>query len=136
MAPITVLSEDGTTTVDATIDGARVLVPTDAMRAAIGWELKPEGLCRGDVCVPVFGELAPDADGRVDLVAVSARLRRPTLLDADAAALVIGVSADQRSTALTGMQLPQFTLPDLDGVAHASDSWTGKKKLLVAFASW
>jgi len=36
---------------------------------AIGWVAKPEGLCRGDLCVPF-----PLDDGRVNLPAFAKRL--------------------------------------------------------------
>jgi hypothetical protein len=135
MAMITVISDEGATTVDAAAVDGQLLVAPAAITAALGWELKPEGLCRDDVCVPVLGRLPAGDDGRVDLLSAADVLRRPTLLDADAGVLVIGVSAADRGAALTGL-LPAFSLPDLDGVAHATTEWRGKKKLLVAFASW
>ena len=33
--------------VTGTTEGGRMLVDGDSFRSAIGWELKPEGLCRG-----------------------------------------------------------------------------------------
>ena len=29
-----------------------------------------------------------------------------------------------------------LTLPDLDGTPHALAEWDGRKRLLIAFASW
>ena len=136
MTNLTVISDEGTATVEALVDGERVLVAPADVAVAIGWQLKPEGLCRDEVCVPVLGRLPAGADGRVDLVAAAGLLQRPTLLDADASALVVGVRADDRREALTDLHLPAFSLPDLDGNVHASVGWRGKKKLLVAFSSW
>ncbi|MGZ8762145.1 MAG: redoxin domain-containing (seleno)protein, partial [Acidimicrobiia bacterium] len=34
-------------------DGQRLLADTASLADATGWVLKPEGLCRDDVCVPV-----------------------------------------------------------------------------------
>jgi hypothetical protein len=136
LATVTVIRDDGATAVDGRLDGGSVFVEPAVVTDLLGWELKPEGLCRGDVCVPVLGRLAPAGDGRIDLVTAAALLRRPALVDADANAVVIGASADDRQRALEGKLLPEISLPDLDGVVHHVDEWAGKKKLLVAFASW
>jgi hypothetical protein len=136
MTTVAVISEAGATEADATIVGTGVWVPAEIVDDALGWEIKPEGLCRGDVCVPATAALARDSAGRVDLVTVAAALQRPTLLDADAASIVVGASAADRRGALQGKELPSFSLPDLDGRMHHSDEWRGRKVLLSAFASW
>ena len=45
---------------------------TDAFEAATGWAAKPEGMCKGDTCVPVPG--AVGEGGRLDVPAVADRL--------------------------------------------------------------
>ncbi|HEY4378441.1 MAG TPA: redoxin domain-containing (seleno)protein, partial [Acidimicrobiales bacterium] len=50
--PLTVIRPDDTVApVAGRRDGKRLLVADADLAAATGWELKPEGLCRGDVCV-------------------------------------------------------------------------------------
>jgi hypothetical protein len=136
MAPLTVISDEGATETDASVEGSHVWVQPASVELVLGWEVKPEGLCRGDVCIPGTAASTRAEDGRVDLVAVAGALHRPVLLDGEAAALVVGASASDRSQALRDKQLPRFTLPDLDGRTHDSDEWRGAKLLLVAFASW
>jgi hypothetical protein len=136
MVAFTVISEHGGARIDATVDGARVLVDPPAVESALGWHLEPQGLCRGDVCVPVRDRLPAGADGRVDLVAAAQILERAVVLDAAAGVLVVGVRASERRRALGAHELPPFSLPDLDGTMHTTSEWRGKKKLLVAFASW
>lgn len=138
MTTMAVITEAGAIEVDvaAGATGSSVCVSVDAVRDALGWEVKPEGLCRGDVCVPAPSALARDADGRVDLVAIADALQRPVLIDDETTAMVIGSSAADRRSALRDKQLPAFSLPDLDGQVHHSDEWRGSKLLLVAFASW
>jgi hypothetical protein len=136
MAAFTVISEGDGARIDAVVDGARVLVDPLAIEPALGWHLEPQGLCRGDICVPVRDRLPADAHGRVDLVAAAEILQRVVMLDAAAEVLVVGVSSTDRHRALQQHELPAFSLPDLDGMMHTSTEWRGKKKLLVAFASW
>jgi hypothetical protein len=50
---LTVIDEGRTVELDATVRGDALAVAPRALGAGLGWELKPEGLCRGAVCVPV-----------------------------------------------------------------------------------
>ena len=52
MSELTIIDEN-VHSVTGTTDGDRLLVDAGAFHQALGWELKPEGLCRGDICVPV-----------------------------------------------------------------------------------
>jgi hypothetical protein len=122
--------------VEAVIDGDRVLVAPGALPDAIGWELKPEGLCREEVCVPVRDRAALEAGDLVDLTAAAAALGRPVVVDAGAGIVAVALAAEERRRALQDLVAPPFTLPDLDGGLHSLEEWRGRKKLLVAFSSW
>jgi len=139
MTEITVLA-DHTATVSADLTGGRVLVLPGELPRVLGWTLKPEGLCRDDVCVPLWDRAAVqpggDAGDRVDLLGVAAALGRPAALDEASATLAVGAPMELRRQALTGRTAPAFELPDLDGTLHALEAWQDRKKLLVAFASW
>jgi len=136
MTTITVITEDGAVAVDAGVDAGAVWVEPAAVAAALGWSSEPHGLCRGDVCGPAAQAAPADASGRVDLVAVAGALGRPVVLDADAAVLAVGVRAEDRRAALVGLEMPSFSLADLDGVTQPSSQWDGRKRLVVAFSSW
>jgi hypothetical protein len=137
MPQVTII-EDEARTAEATLDGdgGRMLIDPDRLGDALGWELKPEGLCRGDVCVPVRDPAGLKAGDQLDLAAVAAALGRPAVVDARAGLAAIALPAERRKQALESLQAPPFALPDLDGVTHQLSEWRGKKKLLVAFASW
>jgi hypothetical protein len=122
--------------VDALVVDGRVLVEPAALSSALGWELKPEGLCRDDVCVPVRDRDALFAGERLDVAAVAAALHRRTVVDTDAGIVAIALPNEERRRALNDHHAPGFTLPDLDGTAHSLEEWGGRKKLLFAFASW
>jgi hypothetical protein len=135
MTTITVINDE-VRTVEGDVAGGRVLLDDDALRTAIGWELKPEGLCRDDVCVPVKDPAAIRAGDRVDLVAAGRALGRPTVLDAGLGVVAVALPTEQRKQALDGLVAPPFALPDLDGKAHELAEWHGRKKLLHAFSTW
>ena len=121
---------DGT----ATADGIR-LSPA-GLAATLGWELRPEGLCRGGVCVPTRAR--PDlstADG-VDLAGLAALLDRPVALDPAERIACFGAPAAERASRLASLDAPDFTLPDLDGRPHTLSAYRGRKVFLVAYASW
>ena len=56
------------------------------------------------------------------------------VLTAESADLMTRIAADVR--AKSRGELTIVTLPDLDGRLHQLGEWHGRKKLLVAFASW
>jgi hypothetical protein len=130
MTTITILHEDG----EATVDGPTIAV--EDLATATGWQLKPEGLCRGDVCVPVRDRDALVVDGRVDLAALGAALHRPVVVDADASIAALGADPLEVAETLRGRQAPDFTLPTLDGETFTFSSIGRKKKLMVTWASW
>ena len=131
----TVIS-DQTRTVGAVCEGDRVLLDPQQLPDAIGWELKPEGLCRDDVCVPVRDQTRLMHGDRLDIAAVASALGRPAVVDSAAGLAAVALPSEQRRQALDGLEAPPFTLSDLNGNAHGLDEWRGRKKLLVAFASW
>jgi hypothetical protein len=127
---------DETRTIDAAVDDDRLLIDADALPDALGWELKPEGLCRESVCVPVRDRASLFVGDRLDVGAVAAALGRLAVVDTGARIAAIALPAEGRRAALQEHHAPAFTLSDLDGVHHALAEWHGTKKLLVAFASW
>jgi hypothetical protein len=88
------------------------------------------------MCVPVPPGSALVTDEGVDLGALATLLDRPLAVDRDERAAYLGVSAGERAGALSSLQAPDFSLPDLDGQLHALSEQRGRKVLLVAWASW
>jgi hypothetical protein len=122
--------------VDAVVDGDRLLIEPTDLRSALGWELKPEGLCRDDICVPVRDRDALFAGDRLDVAAVATALHRPSVVDTAAGVVAVALPSEERRRALSDHHAPTFTLPDLDGVDHSLEEWRGRKKLLFAFSTW
>jgi hypothetical protein len=133
---LTVLTPDGTLTVDGTVEGDSVLVDPGVLDDVLGWHLDDRGLCRGDVCVPARPEHLLRRGDLVDLVAAAPLVGRQTLLDAERAVLAVSVDAEHRRSALADGVMPEMTFADLDGHDRRFSEFGRRKKLLVAFASW
>jgi hypothetical protein len=134
------LIDDGRTcTVTGQVRNGRILIAPDALRRELGWALRPEGLCRDEICVPIRDRrsLVPDeADGAVDLAAFAAALGRPFADDVEHRVAALGVAAPDRASQLASLEAPDFELPDLSGQIHRLSDHRGKKVLLIAYASW
>jgi hypothetical protein len=101
-----------------------------------GWELKPEGACLGDVCVPLPGgrEREFSDGGMFNLTALAAHLDQPVVREGERWA--IGESAGARTSALQSLEAPDFELPDLEGRRHRLSDYRGRRVFLVSWASW
>ena len=132
----TILDDGRASAVPAQASSGRVLLSPAALAASLGWELKPQGLCRGEVCIPQRSVAPALANGDVDLAALARVLDRPLALDADEGAAYLGTPAGERQAQLASLRAPDFTLPDLDGRQHSLSEHRGRKVFLVAYASW
>lgn len=101
-----------------------------------GFQLKPEGLCKDAICVPVRGKAFVDATGNVDAEAFWRFMGNPVVHDNARETFVLGTGADARNQSLETLDAPDFSLPDVDGRTHALSDHRGKKVLLVTWASW
>jgi hypothetical protein len=136
MADFTIIDDGHAAHVAATVDGTQVRLPPEALKTALGWELKPQGLCRGELCIATAGHRdLVNADG-IDLAGLAELLARPLAVEPAEHVAYLGVSAVQRSQQLATLEAPDFTLPDLDGRNHSLSDYRGKKVLLLAYASW
>jgi hypothetical protein len=131
----TIIDDGRATDVPVRIDGSDVVLDAEALAGALGWHLTPERLCRDAMCVPMPSGSAW-GDDFVALDEVARLLGRPLALDLEERAAYLGVSSEDRASALASLDAPDFTLPDLDGRPHSLREHRGKKILLVAYASW
>ncbi len=124
----------------ATPEGQDLWLPPSELPAATGWELRPEGACRGDVCVPIprgrEGEFLRERPARFNLAALARLLGQPVVHEDAHGVWVFGETAAVRRTGMQSLQAPDFTLPDLDGRSHALSDYRGQKVFLVFWASW
>ena len=96
-----------------------------------GWALRPEGACRGDVCVPL--ERVPEGDD-VDVAKLAEPLGMPIVRHSDDLA-ALG-PATFGGKALATAEAPELVLPDLEGKAFDLRSLRGQKVVLVAWSPY
>jgi len=108
-------------------------VDRKAFEARTEWAIKPEGACKGDVCVP----LPPGASSasKLDAKMLSERLGMPLVQDADAKIWSLGPES-LGGRALTTARAPELKLPDYKGKEFALSSLRGQKALIVTWSSW
>src|SRR4051812_24272360 len=110
-------------------------VADDVFEAGTGWAIKPQGACRGDVCVPLPAA-ARTADGRLDVRITAERLGMPLVTDDTHGIAAMGPATAGGGHVLTSAIAPELELPDRDGNPFKLSSLRGRKVLLVAWASW
>jgi hypothetical protein len=106
-------------------------VDRTALAAQTGWEIKPEGACKADRCVPL-----PDApaDGPIDAHMLSHRLGMALVADEAHELWALGPESGDR--ALMSAEMPDLELPDRNGRPFSLRSLRGTRIVMVAWASW
>jgi hypothetical protein len=102
-------------------------VDRDELAARTGWEVKPEGACKADRCVPL-------PDGGLDARVLSERLGMALVADEERGLWALGPEAGGR--ALLSAQMPDLELPDRHGRPFSLRSLRGTRVVMVAWASW
>ena len=102
-------------------------ISADDFAAGTGWDIKPEGACKGEVCVPLpDGYSAAHAADRLGMAVVQSETSGLTAIGPESL----------NGRALVTAQAPEVVLPDLDGNEFRLSSLRGKKVVLVAWAPY
>ena len=107
-------------------------VDASAFAQRTGWVAQPEGLCKGDVCVPAPG--VDRGDGTLDVEVLRDRLGMPLVHDEVHGLYALGPESGGQS--LTTARAPDLTLPQVDGSPFSLNTLRGRKIVMVAWASW
>jgi hypothetical protein len=103
-------------------------IGADDFGVGTGWEIKPEGACWNDVCVPLGG-------GPFAVQRVADRLGMALVRDDGAGVWALG-PASVSGRALTSAVAPELVLPDVDGNEFRLSSLRGEKVVIVAWAPY
>ena len=102
--------------------------------AGTGWQLKPEGACKGSACVPLFGRV-PASSHEIDALAVAEAIGLPVVHDEEHGVWAVGPESIG-SRALVSAEDADFELPDLDGKLFRLSSLRGRKVVVYAWAPY
>jgi hypothetical protein len=100
--------------------------PPDGLERQTGWSVKPQGACRGDVCVPLARPF--------DLGDLARRLGMELVHEERHGLWALGPESGGR--ALLSAKLPDIVLPDRNGEDFELRSLRGTKVCMIAWASW
>jgi hypothetical protein len=138
----TIIYDDVATTVEfARHDAAQLWITLPDLKRATGFELKPQGVCRDELCFPLpksrQKEFVSKTAGKesFNLTAFAQLVHQPLAHDEAAGAWYFGLRSDQRQ-GLASLRAPDFTLPDIEGKPHSLSDFRGKKVFLITWASW
>jgi len=137
--PATIIYCGKTTVVSSVfVDDNNLWISNADLTRATGWELKPQGACLSDRCVPIPAGRESEfvRPGSFNLSAFARHLGQPSVYDKQHSLWSFSDSPDEIGDRLSSLEAPDFTLPDLDGKLHSLSDYRGKKVLLMSWASW
>jgi hypothetical protein len=146
VVPATIVYEEKATDIStAKVQGAELWISMADLTRATDFELKPQGVCRNELCFPLpkerRAEFVRDEGGAKSfhLTEFAKLVGQPfatnALEEGGKKVWYFGLRADQRQ-GLGSLKAPNFALPDMAGKMHSLTDFRGKKVLLVTWASW
>ena len=132
-----IISIDGRVmAVELSEQSGKLRASNSVLEQATGWSLKPEGLCRDQVCVSVRNVEALIKDDQVDLAEFARLVSQNIVIDAQRKVVALGEQAQIRGTEMATLEAPDFTLPDIHGRQVSLSDYNRRKRLLLAWSSW
>jgi len=143
VSTVTVLYRDRETRVDsARVEDVELWLALPELTAASGWELKPEGVCKDEICVPVPDARRPalirnePSGTSFNLTEFARLIEQPVAHDEKQAVWYFGPAGWDWKSRLSSRMAPDFALPDLSGRMHTLSELQGTKRFLLFWASW
>ena len=141
--PVTVLYDDRVVEIERTLADPNDLwvVPEDLPRVN-DFELKPEGACLDELCVPVLqdrdSEMFVTRAGQswFNVTELAHKLEQAYVADHDHRVWSFGEIPVTRTRFLRSAMAPDFALPNREGDVVRLTDFRGKKVLIVTWASW
>ena len=123
-------------------NSADLWVTLSDLKRATGFEVKPRGVCRDELCFPISKArrgaffIKRSQVTWFNLSEFARLVRQPTAYDEKHSVWYFGPRTEVQNGYLASLEAPSFTLPDINGKMHSLTDFRGKKVLLVTWASW
>lgn len=139
----TVLYQDAVIEVEQSLaDPNDLWVVAKELPRVNGFELKPEGACLDDICVPVKQDednelfVTRKATGWFNVTGLARKLQQPYAVDHDEGVWSLGAVPATRNRFVSEHMAPDFQLVDKDGKPVSLSEFKDMKVLLLTWASW
>ena len=134
----TVLYQGKSITLTETGGGGNLLIRPEDLTRINGFELKPEGACYQDMCIPMNENLLITRDGRewFDLIAFADLLEQAYVVDHEAGVWSFAELPLKRENMKVDAMAPDFEITDRQGEVIRMTDLKGKKALIVTWSSW
>jgi hypothetical protein len=143
MSRRTVIYDNRTTEVappPATLSADDLWVTLADLKRATGFVIKPQGVCRDELCFPIpKGRRSAFLTKQrsiawFNLSEFARLLRQPVVHEKEM--WLFGPRSDEQNAFVRSLIAPDFKLPDMNGRQHSLSDYRGKKVLLLTWASW
>ena len=117
--------------------GSSLLIKPEDLKHINGFELKPEGACYADMCIPLTSKLQVTQEGTqwFDLTAFADLLEQPYVFDAESNVWSFAEIPAKRDNMMVNGLAPDFEIPDRQGNVIRMTDLKGKKALIVTWSS-
>lgn len=134
----TLLYQGRTIHLDETAGGSDLLIRPEDLRRVNGFELKPEGACYQDMCIPMNDRLIVEQGGRrwFNLTAFADLLEQPYVADVESRVWSFAEIPAKRESMMVDAMAPEFEVVDREGKVVRMADYKGKKALIVTWSSW
>ena len=115
-------------------------IPAADLPEVNGFEVKPEGACLGELCIPLKadGAIVKQVDGEqwVNLVAFADWLEQPYVANTTIKVWSFGEIPAKRQSMMADAMAPDFEVLDRQGNVVRMSDFKGKKALVITWSSW
>ncbi len=135
---VTILYQGRTITLTQTNTDDGLLIRPEDLTSVNGFQLKPEGACYEDMCIPMNAQLLIERDGQqwFNLTAFAELLDQPYVADTEASVWSFAEIPAKRENMMVNAMAPDFEVTDRQGKVIRLADLKGKKALIVTWSSW